>query len=92
VQVAFREAAAVDEVVAQNLDAELRRRHETIRVVVGMIAEEHLRLPREETVDTVWAVGSTEVFLLLRFRRGWDAERYRTWLARTLVRQLLVTG
>jgi AcrR family transcriptional regulator len=90
VQAAFREAAAIDDAVAQNLDAELERRHETIAAVVGMIAEDRLRLSRDETTDTVWAIGSSEVFLLLRGRRGWDADRYRRWLTRTLVDQLLV--
>jgi AcrR family transcriptional regulator len=89
VQVAFREAAAVDEAVAQNLDAELERRHATIAAVVGMIAEDRLRLSRDEATDTVWAIGSSEVFLLLRGRRGWDADRYRRWLTHTLVDQLL---
>jgi hypothetical protein len=90
VQVALREAAAVDEVVAGNLDAELRRRHQTIRAVIDMIAEDRLRHSREESADTVWAIGSTEVFLLLRTRRGWDADRYRRWIQRTLAEQLLV--
>jgi AcrR family transcriptional regulator len=90
VQTAFREAAAVDDTVARNLDAELQRRHETIAAAVGMIAERRLRHSREESVDTVWAIGSSEVFLLLRTRRGWDADRYRAWLTRTLVDQLLV--
>lgn len=91
VQAALREAAAVDDDVARNLDAELRRRHETIGTVVGMIAEDRLRHTREESVDTVWAIGSSEVFLLLRTRRGWDADHYRRWLSRTLADQLLVT-
>ena len=90
VQAALREAAAVDDDVARNLDAELRRRHETIGTVVGMIAEDRLRHTREESVDTVWAIGSSEVFLLLRMRRGWDADHYSRWLSRTLADQLLV--
>jgi AcrR family transcriptional regulator len=90
VQAAFREAAAIDDAVAQNLDAELRRRHETIGVVVGMIAEDRLRRSLDESTDTVWAIGSSEVFLLLRVRRGWDADTYLAWLTRTLVDQLLV--
>ena len=48
-----------------------------------------LRLPFDECVDTVWAIGSTEVFLLLRRTRGWDAEHYLAWLRRTLTDQLL---
>jgi hypothetical protein len=89
VQVALREAAAVDQAVAGNLDAELRRRHQTIRTVVDMIAEDRLRHSREECADTVWAIGSTEVFLLLRTRRGWDPQQYERWLNRTLADQLL---
>jgi AcrR family transcriptional regulator len=90
VQAALREAAAVDDEVAGNLDAELQRRHETIGTVVGMIAEDRLRHTREESIDTVWAIGSSEVFLLLRTRRGWDADHYLRWLSRTLSDQLLV--
>lgn len=90
VQVALREAAAVDDSVARNLDAELQRRHETIGTVVAMIAEDRLRHTREESTDTVWAIGSSEVFLLLRVRRGWDADTYVGWLTRTLAEQLLV--
>lgn len=90
VQAALRQAAAVDEAVAANLDAELRRRHETIGAVVGMIPAERLRLSPEESIDTVWAIGSSEVFLLLRIRRGWDPDRYLSWLTRTLIRLLLV--
>lgn len=91
VQAALREAAALDDTVAENLEAELRRRHETIGTLVGMIDEESLRLPRDECVDTVWAIGSSEVFLLLRVRRGWDADTYLGWLTRTLRDQLLVS-
>jgi AcrR family transcriptional regulator len=90
VQVALREAAAVDDAVARNLDAELLRRHATIATVVGMIAEERLRHSGAEAADTVWAIGSSEVFLLLRTRRGWDADQYLRWLTRTLTEQLLV--
>ncbi|MBX7159403.1 MAG: TetR/AcrR family transcriptional regulator; helix-turn-helix transcriptional regulator [Acidimicrobiia bacterium] len=91
VQAALREAAALDDTVAANLEAELQRRHETIRTIVGMIAGDRLRLPRAECVDTVWAIGSSEVYLLLRVRRGWSARRFRDWLTRTLSDQILAT-
>ena len=65
-------------------------RNQTIGVMVGMIAEDRLRLSREESIDTVWAMSSSEVFLLLRVRRGWDPDQYRRWLTRTLVDQLVV--
>ncbi len=89
VQVALREAAAVDATVAENLANELARRHETIRTVVGMLPEDQLRVSHDDATDTVWAIGSTEVFLLLSTRRGWDATRFGTWLTQTLSRQLL---
>lgn len=89
VQVALREAAAVDATVAENLANELERRHETIRTLVGMIPEEQLCVSHDDAADTVWAIGSTEVFLLLRTRRGWDADQFEAWLTRTLTRQLL---
>jgi hypothetical protein len=89
VQLALREAAAVDATVAENLANELERRHETIRTVTGMIPAERLRVSRDEATDTVWAIASTEVFLLLRTRRGWDANQFEVWLTRTLTRQLL---
>ena len=89
VQAAYRQAAAVDNTVAENLDAELRRRHETFAVVIGMISEVRLRHSREESTDIAWAIGSSEVYLLLRRRLGWDADHYLQWLSRTLVEQLL---
>jgi AcrR family transcriptional regulator len=42
--------------------------------------------------DTVWAINSTEVYLLLRDQRGWTDQQYRAWLARTLARLLLNPG
>ncbi len=90
VQVAYRQAAAVDETVAANLDAELERRRETFGAIIAMIPADRLRWSPEESADAAWAIGSTEVFQLLRARRGWDAERFREWLARTLIDQLLV--
>ncbi|HUR24070.1 MAG TPA: helix-turn-helix domain-containing protein [Acidimicrobiales bacterium] len=92
VQAAFRQAAAVDASVAANLDAELRRRHETFATVIAMIPESRLRRSPEESTDIAWAVGSTELFLLLRVRQGWDADRYREWLSATLIEQLLLAN
>lgn len=89
VQSVFRQAAAVDDTIAASLDRELRRRHEAFAVLVGMIPEDRLRQSPEECTDTAWAIGSSEVYQLLRIRRGWDADRYREWLSRTLVEQLL---
>jgi AcrR family transcriptional regulator len=89
VQVALREAAAVDATIAEYLANELERRHQTIRTIIGMIPEDRLRLSHDDAADTAWAIGSTEVFLLLRTGRGWDVDQFESWLTRTLIRQLL---
>ncbi len=89
VQAAYREAAAVDAAVAANLDAELRRRHETFANVIDMIDAARLRRSPEESTDTAWSIGSSEVYLLLRVRRRWSAKKYKDWLTRTLTEQLV---
>ncbi|MGE3813436.1 MAG: TetR/AcrR family transcriptional regulator [Candidatus Nanopelagicales bacterium] len=90
IQSAYREAAAVDASVADRLAADQRRRHETFSAVVAMLPAERLRVPLADAVDTVWAVGSHEVFMLTRTSLEWDEDRFRAWLARTLIDALLV--
>jgi AcrR family transcriptional regulator len=87
--VAYREAAAIDAKAATNLLAAHNRRHETFAGMIGMLPERRLRCSPEETTDTAWAIGSIDVFLLLRSIQGWDAPRYANWLSQTLVDQLL---
>jgi len=90
VWVAYREAAAVDTKAAANLVAAHHRRHETFAGLIGMLPEDRLRGSVEEATDSTWAIGSIDVFLLLRSIQGWDAAHYAKWLGRTLVDQLLV--
>jgi AcrR family transcriptional regulator len=90
VWVAYREAAAVDAKAAANLAAAHQRRHETFAAMVRLLPEQRLRRSPEETADTAWAIGSIDVFLLLRSIHGWEAPRYAEWLRQTLVDQLLV--
>ena len=92
VWMAYREAAAVDTRAAANLVAAHQRRHITFTGMVRMLPEQRLRRPVEESVDTAWAIGSIDVFLLLRSVRGWDAAQYSEWLSRTLVELLLAPG
>lgn len=89
VWIAYREAAAVDPKAAANLVAAHHRRHQTFAGMIDMIPEQHLRRSREEATDTAWAIGSIDVFLLLRTIQGWDAEHYAIWLSQTLTDQLL---
>jgi AcrR family transcriptional regulator len=89
-QVVFREAAAVDETIAAHLDAELERRHATFAALIATIPEDRLRQSYEESTDLAWAIGSSEVFLLLR-TRGWDPSHYLESMTRVLVELLLTT-
>lgn len=88
-QRAYRQAAAVDQEVAAHFETDQRRRYSVFVAGFEMLAVEHLRFSREESADTAWAVGSAEVFDMLRDGRGWDANRYREWLRRTLTTLLL---
>lgn len=90
VWVAYREAAAVDAKAAANLVAAHQRRHETFAGMIGMVPENCLRRSAEEATDSAWAIGSIDVFLLLRSIQSWDAPQYAEWLRRTLVDQLLI--
>jgi AcrR family transcriptional regulator len=89
VWLAYREAAAVDAKAAANLVAAHQRRHTTFTGLIRMLPERRLRRPAAESIDTAWAIGSIDVFLLLRSLQGRDAVAYSQWLSRTLVDQLL---
>jgi AcrR family transcriptional regulator len=44
------------------------------------------REPTKAELDVMFAVLSTDVYLLLVERSGWDSEMYRLWVADTVVR------
>ena len=89
VWIAYREAAAVDAKAADNLIAAHHRRRETFGAMIRMVPEQRLRHPYDESADTMWAIGSIDVFLLLRTALDWETAQYREWLSRTLVDQLV---
>jgi AcrR family transcriptional regulator len=66
-----------------------RERLENLRTfVVALAANGLLRQEPEAALDTVWALASPELYLLLTTTRGWNRERYRDWLAESLARLL----
>jgi hypothetical protein len=89
VWIAYREAAAVDPKAASNLVAAHRRRRETFGTMMRMVPEQRLRQPYERSADTMWAIGSIDVFLLQHSVLAWDATQYAQWLSDTLVDQLV---
>jgi hypothetical protein len=44
-----------------------------------------LRLDEETAAETIWALASPDLYVLLTQLRGWSCERYAGWLAESLV-------
>ena len=86
----YQEAAASDPQMAETLRNVLAAREREIRKLVDALAA---RLRPDLTVDTALdltlALTLPELFHLLVVERGWSPARYETWLADSLVSQLL---
>ncbi|MGH9092072.1 MAG: hypothetical protein ACRDZR_11970, partial [Acidimicrobiales bacterium] len=59
------------------------------RTLTRMVPEQHLRNDHDRSADTAWAVGSIDVFLLLRTVLEWNATQYADWLRDALIDQLV---
>ncbi|WP_187271896.1 TetR/AcrR family transcriptional regulator [Aeromicrobium terrae] len=88
----LRDAASVDETAATSLENSLKRRLVSLRAAIGMIPGERLRGDLREATDTLWALSSPEIYLMLRTSRRWSHARYRAWLRETLRVQLLTAA
>jgi AcrR family transcriptional regulator len=62
--------------------------------VADLLATGELRpdISVEEAADVIWALNSSEFYLLLVKERGWTPERYEQWLADAWQRLLLRAG
>jgi AcrR family transcriptional regulator len=80
-------AAQVDAEAAELL-AEIRRQRHTgqSRIVTALDATGALDpgLDKTEATDIVYALLSPDVHRILTVERGWDADRYERWIARSL--------
>lgn len=85
----FRDAAGVDARAAATMRAVLDRRAAAFEIAVALLPAQRLRVSRRECVDTLWALSSPEMYLMLRSIRGWSQHHYRDWLRQTLLVQLL---
>lgn len=85
----LRDAASVDANAAATLRAMDDRRAAAFEVSVALLPAQQLRASPRESVDTLWALSSPEMYLMLRALRGWSHRRYRDWLRRTLLVLLL---
>jgi hypothetical protein len=88
-------AAQVDAEAAQLL-AEIRRQRHTgqSRIVAALDARGALDpgLDTSEAADIVYALLSPEVHRILTVERGWPADRYQHWIARSLATLLPPTN
>lgn len=89
VQQAFREAAAVDAVVAENLRQAHLRRWQLFGMVIDGFADEDLRVPKDQARVTAWSMASSEVWLLQVKVLERSPSDVRAWLGETLVAALL---
>jgi TetR/AcrR family transcriptional regulator, regulator of autoinduction and epiphytic fitness len=80
-------AAEVDDEAAELL-ADIRRQRHTgqSRIVTALDATGALDpgLDKTEAADIVYALLSPDVHRILTVERGWDADRYERWIARSL--------
>ncbi len=84
-------AAAADSEVA-NLAARLRaERHAGQRVLLALVLADDApdSLDFDAAADTLFAIGSPEVYRLLVHDRGWSEERFAAWYRAALERLLL---
>lgn len=89
---AMQRGGAAEDDLAARWQAVIRRRASNMHLLIDDLqAAGALRpgLDPQLAADTVWAVSSTEVYLLLTETRGWSEKRYEAWLAATLKTLLL---
>ncbi len=84
-------AAATQEPELRALHSRLHAaRRENLRVVaVALAGTGALRPDVEAATDTIWALASPELYMLLTGPGGWERERHTSWLAATLAEALL---
>ena len=86
----YQQAAATDPQMAETMRNALAARERAIRKLMATLAP-RLRpdLTVDSALDITLALTLSELFHLLVVERGWSHDRYETWLATTLISQLL---
>jgi AcrR family transcriptional regulator len=85
-------AAGTDADASALLDDLTRQRQQGQRLIARSLARAGALLPglrERDAADIIHALLSPELYRLLVIDRGWKAERYQPWLAKTLIDQLL---
>lgn len=86
----LRGAAGTDPALRELWDTSEQQRMTGARLWAGMLAEKSaLRVDIDTAADILWLYMSVDVYHRMVRQRGWSPERYRDWLAETLVRSLV---
>jgi AcrR family transcriptional regulator len=86
------DAARADPDAAALLAEIARQRHEGQRRIAQSLARSGALRPglrERDTADIIHALASPEVYGLLVLDRGWNGQRYESWLSSILINQLL---
>lgn len=81
---AYREGAAVDKAIAEEWQELQVLRRGTFQELLSAIPDEALQLPRQQAVDTAWALASPVVYELMVGSAGYTLEQFESWLAANL--------
>ena len=79
----LRQAAPTDDEMAEMLHTTRERQRTDVATAIELILE---RPPTASERDSVWAMVSPEVYLLLVEESGWTPEQYEAWAEATLER------
>ncbi|NUT20935.1 MAG: TetR/AcrR family transcriptional regulator [Hamadaea sp.] len=86
------EAAGADPDMRAAADAGSQAHHEVMLAFAEALHDHGALRPGLDTAtaaDILYALSSPHLHQLLRRHRGWDSQRYRSWLTDALVRELL---
>lgn len=86
-------AAATDREFGELWTEISERRAQNMRLFIADLAETGMLrsdITGEEAADTVWAMNSSEFYVLLVRQRGWSPDQFEHWLADAWKRLLLV--
>ncbi|ARG57345.1 MULTISPECIES: TetR/AcrR family transcriptional regulator [Mycobacterium] len=86
---AYRDGAAVDKAIAEEWQQLQALRRATFSELLATIPDDALQLPREDAVDTAWAIAGPASYELLVSGAGYSLQRFEVWVTTTLRNALL---
>lgn len=86
---AYRDGSGVDSAIAAEWHQIQMLRRETMRALLVIIPDDALRLPRQDAVDTAWAITSPASHEIMVTHGGFTLQRFEAWLTTTLQNAIL---